>query len=229
MKRQPKWLQALGNTSDGVFVSDATQRIILWNKGAERLLGYSGSEVLQRHCYEVIAGRVRSGKQWCRSNCKVQRFVQGGRLVPNFNLRTATKEGREVWVNLSITALPNRKPLTLHLLRSATRQEQNEEMIEDILGTLRTHGALRHRRESKRGTARSSAPSALLTSPLGTLTPREWDVLRLLTKGLSTEAIAKRLKLSPLTVRKHVQNLLRKSGVHNRTQAVCLALKNGFC
>jgi DNA-binding NarL/FixJ family response regulator len=42
------------------------------------------------------------------------------------------------------------------------------------------------------------------------LTSREWQVLDLLRQGLSTSAIARRLVLSPVTVRTHVNNILRK-------------------
>jgi DNA-binding NarL/FixJ family response regulator len=43
-----------------------------------------------------------------------------------------------------------------------------------------------------------------------TLTSREWQVLDLLRQGLSTAAIARRLVVSPVTVRTHVNNILRK-------------------
>jgi DNA-binding NarL/FixJ family response regulator len=43
-----------------------------------------------------------------------------------------------------------------------------------------------------------------------TLTSREWQVLELLRQDLSTAAIARRLVLSPVTVRSHVNNILRK-------------------
>jgi DNA-binding NarL/FixJ family response regulator len=48
--------------------------------------------------------------------------------------------------------------------------------------------------------------------PIGyeALTSREWQVLDLLRQGLSTAAIARRLVLSPVTVRSHVNNILRK-------------------
>jgi DNA-binding NarL/FixJ family response regulator len=43
-----------------------------------------------------------------------------------------------------------------------------------------------------------------------TLTSREWQVLDLLRQGLTTAAIARKLVLSPVTVRSHVNNILRK-------------------
>ena len=57
------------------------------------------------------------------------------------------------------------------------------------------------------------------------LTPQEHTVLRLLTEGLSTRQMAARLFISPTTVRKHVQNLLKKLHVHNRLEALLLGFQ----
>ena len=49
------------------------------------------------------------------------------------------------------------------------------------------------------------------------LTPREKDVARLIHRGLTNDQIAKRLSLSPETVKTHVANVLRKFGVKRKT------------
>ena len=54
------------------------------------------------------------------------------------------------------------------------------------------------------------------------LTGREWDVIELMRAGLSTGTIADRLAISPVTVRRHVSELLRKLGVPTRAEAVAL-------
>ena len=60
------------------------------------------------------------------------------------------------------------------------------------------------------------------------LTARETQVLRQITMGLSNQEIADALKISVETVKEHVQNLLRKLSVNDRTQAAVWALRNGL-
>jgi DNA-binding CsgD family transcriptional regulator len=55
------------------------------------------------------------------------------------------------------------------------------------------------------------------------VTAREADVLRLVAEGLGNREIAARLYLSPRTVEKHVESLLRKTGARSRTQLVAIA------
>jgi DNA-binding NarL/FixJ family response regulator len=60
------------------------------------------------------------------------------------------------------------------------------------------------------------------------LTPREREVLELLSDGLSARQVARRLALSERTVNTHVANLYRKLGVSNRVQAVREAIRLGL-
>jgi DNA-binding NarL/FixJ family response regulator len=63
--------------------------------------------------------------------------------------------------------------------------------------------------------------------PAGVLSPREREILDLLSKGLSGEEAAKKLFLSPETVRTHVRNAMGKLGASTRVHAVALALQRG--
>jgi DNA-binding NarL/FixJ family response regulator len=57
------------------------------------------------------------------------------------------------------------------------------------------------------------------------LTRRELEVLSLLVEGLNQPEIAEKLFISPKTVGKHIEHILAKLGVHNRAQAVALAVR----
>src|SRR5262249_17555388 len=59
-------------------------------------------------------------------------------------------------------------------------------------------------------------------APTGELTRREWQVLELLARHLTTAEIAHRLFLEPVTVRTHVASILRKLQVPTRQAAVRL-------
>lgn len=58
------------------------------------------------------------------------------------------------------------------------------------------------------------------------LTQRESEVLRQLSHGLTNKEIAKMLGISYETVKEHVQHILRKVGVSDRTQAAVWAVRN---
>jgi DNA-binding NarL/FixJ family response regulator len=60
------------------------------------------------------------------------------------------------------------------------------------------------------------------------LSPREREVLRLITEGLGNAEIAERLTISEKTVRNHVSNLFDKLGVWTRAQAIVFAIDRGF-
>lgn len=68
--------------------------------------------------------------------------------------------------------------------------------------------------------AGSWRPTTGADAPASVLTPRELEVLQLLAEGLTNQGIAKRLDLSARTVKTHVQNLLAKLDVPDRTGAV---------
>ena len=57
------------------------------------------------------------------------------------------------------------------------------------------------------------------------LTPREIQVLAALSDGLSNKALARRLGISPHTVKFHIESLFKKLGVASRAEAVAKGLK----
>jgi ATP/maltotriose-dependent transcriptional regulator MalT len=70
-------------------------------------------------------------------------------------------------------------------------------------------------------------PAVREPSPSG-LTARELEVLRLISSGLSNQAIAERLFISEHTVHRHVANTLSKLDVSSRSAAVAHAAKLGL-
>ncbi|MDX6409712.1 MAG: hypothetical protein QOE13_2783 [Gaiellaceae bacterium] len=60
------------------------------------------------------------------------------------------------------------------------------------------------------------------------LTPRQYEVLRLLSEGCSTEEISEQLGVSVQTVRNHVREVLRRLRVHSRIAALAAARRRGL-
>jgi len=65
-------------------------------------------------------------------------------------------------------------------------------------------------------------------SPIDVLSGREMEVLRHIAEGCTNQEIAERLILSPTTIKTHVQNILQKLEVSDRTQAAVLAVRCGL-
>lgn len=109
-----------------------------------------------------------------------------------------------------------------YLLKSATRSDLVNAVNGAASGAAPTRGG-----ELKR-VANSMANRETPADTDIPLTPRETQVLRLVAMGLSNREIADALEISVETVKEHVQNLLRKVELADRTQAAVWALRNGL-
>ena len=87
--------------------------------------------------------------------------------------------------------------------------------------TATEHALKRHLPQPAAPTPPSAAP---LAPARGTVTERERQILRWVREGKSNHQIGQVLGISPLTVKNHIQKILRKLGAGNRAQAVAQAL-----
>ena len=93
---------------------------------------------------------------------------------------------------------------------------------DELIATIRTVHA-----------GKSHIPPAIaqkLAERMGTeeLTPREFDVLEQIVYGKSNKEIATELEISEATVKTHINSLLGKLGVTDRTQAATAAIQRGI-
>lgn len=100
-----------------------------------------------------------------------------------------------------------------------------EAFAEDIIYAIRV--ILRGKQFIDPEVIRYQATNILENKVLDELTPREYDVLEELGKGLSNYEIAKKLYISENTVKKHVSNILSKLELTHRTQAALLVNNAG--
>ena len=197
-------LDLFSRTADGVMAVDPECRIILWNRSAELILGRSAAEVLGRGCHEVFCGRDEYGNLFCHPHCSVLVMARQDEFARPYDLVTLAKDGTERRLNISTVLVPSpRGNIVVHLFRDVTDAGRQPRLPE--------------------GGASAASPSAHPQSP--SLTAREHEVLRLLARGESTPAIARRLFISAATVRNHAQNILTKLGAHSRLEAVAIAFR----
>ncbi len=109
-----------------------------------------------------------------------------------------------------------------YLVKLATRDE--------LLAAIRRAAAgesIWTREELRRVTGALSTPRVEIDLEVP-LTKRESEVLKQLAQGLSNKEIALALSISYETVKEHVQHILRKVGVSDRTQAAVWAVRKGL-
>ena len=74
----------------------------------------------------------------------------------------------------------------------------------------------------------ASAPRPHADARIDALTPREREVLMLMSRGLSNADVGRELVLEASTVKKHVANVLSKLDLRSRAQAVVFAYEHGL-
>ncbi len=208
-------------TADGVHVVDAEQRIIFWNRAAEKLLGFGAEEVLGRYCYDVIAGGDYQGHPFCRRGCPTIQAAKRGRSVPNYDVCSHKTGGEPVWLNVSVLAVDDPEgegQLAVHLFRDVSRRRQAEILAQQ---TIEAVG-----RYQPRGEEAEEDPDGPYPVPAPRLTRRELEVLRLLACGSSASVVAQTLGINTTTVRNHIEHILGKLGVHSRLEAVVHAAQH---
>jgi PAS domain S-box-containing protein len=198
-------------TGCAAFVSDENGVIGAWNKAAEKLMGRTAEEVIGKTCAETIAGTDVFGNRFCTEGCAIQRMVQNGEAVHNFQFDVRTAAGE--------TFLAGMCTLVIH-----GAEEERYSMVHLFQPIAPGRSGIG--RIVRAASAGAEATPQL--KPGTSLTAREREVLSLLEAGVPTQAMADSMKISVTTVRNHIQGILRKLGAHSRLEAVSTARRQGL-
>ncbi len=106
------------------------------------------------------------------------------------------------------------------------KHEQGDELLDAIRAVLAGLRYVSPQVAKAMSAAANRAPEGPESSQ--TLTPREQQIVRLITKGVSNQQIADALHISILTARKHRQNIMIKLGLHNGAEIAAYAMKSGL-
>lgn len=192
-------------TADPAFAVDQKHRVVAWNRGAEGLLGYEARSMLGKRCYRILCGTDLFGNRFCDRYCPVLNMARLDERVNPFQVNLRTGTGEMIRTSISIIALG---------------QGTSNSAIIHILKPMKQEQELQSNHDQKLSAWPSSSPIRL--------TRREIHVLRQLAEGAVTDQIAEHLRISVVTVRNHIQAILRKLRVHSRIEAVSLARSIGI-
>jgi len=207
------------DAADGVHIVAADQRIIFWNSAASRILGYEAKEVVGRFCFDVVAGGDYQGNPFCRRSCPTIQAAIRGKSVPNYDVLSRTKDGRDVWLNMSVLPAPDpdgNGALAVHLFRDVSKRRRAEILAQQTIAAVSQYSP----------SADDPADAEAYPAPEPPLTRRELEVLRLLTCGMRIAKVAESLGIKETTVRNHIEHILAKLGVHSRLEAVVFAAQH---
>jgi two-component system response regulator DegU len=212
----------------------------LFREGVKRILEFEKS-------FQVVA----EGEDGCEALRLVEEFQPDVVIMdinmPQKNGVEATRElvGKYPDTKIIILSIHDDENYVTHALQTGARGYLLKEMdgnalIEAVkvvaeggsyLHPKVTHNLVNEYRKLAAGVARSGGayvPAVEIRRPLHLLTRRECEVLQMLADGKSNRGIGESLFISEKTVKNHVSNILQKMNVNDRTQAVVVAIKNGW-
>lgn len=213
----------LETTADAAFAVDCEGLVVGWNAKATAVFGISATEAIGKACCSLITGSDECGSV-CSNCCPLIQALNtelvNQRAVDSFDLLVPTLDG-PVWHNVSVLLVADNshhKTIAIHILKKVDIRKRLEMVIRDfLLGAGLSPDA-----------SQAVINSYRLAKNAAILSPRELQILQMLSGGQSTEAIGDELCISRTTVNNHLQNILRKLDVHSRLEAIRRAEKSGL-
>lgn len=209
----------LEQTADAAYMVTGAGEIRSWNTAAERLFGYSASEVLGRNIDDLFEARDSLGTHALAGGSEAVTRSWDGTAggIPNFDLEVRTWAGTRIWVNVSTLIFDNRRTgqrLFVRLARDIDQRRRNEELLRRTVEAARLLVA--------------EADDTSRHAPVSPLSEQERRILRLFADGGSPKAIARELNISAQTLRNHLHHINVKLRTTNRLAAVTHAQQRGL-
>ncbi len=111
----------LASMQGGLFTIDKNARITSFNRAAEMITGFKKEEVLNKKCYTVIRSNL------CKSKCLLKKTLETGESMFNYDAIIRNKEGKEIPVNVTTSALRANNNViigALEIFRDLTERKQ---------------------------------------------------------------------------------------------------------
>lgn len=136
MERLMDFRNILENLFEGIYCVDAQRKIVFWNRGAERITGYSAAEVLGSSCSENILVHVdEEGRNLCIAGCPLSETIETGRHHTEGRIFLHHKNGHRVPVSVSVSVIRDaggRQVGAIEIFREDHEVSHDERFIEDL-------------------------------------------------------------------------------------------------
>jgi DNA-binding CsgD family transcriptional regulator len=209
--------QVLESLGESVAVVDRELRLV-WSK--DPLLEHyrPGEQMMGQPCYKAM---VRRDTPCPIEECPVRPVFQSGRPC-SVERHMITPDGKEIW--REARAYPifdgrGRVAFAARISFDITHRKKQESLRERDLENMERSLEEMSRIQLEHLPFQPSGPA---------LSPRELEVLRLMSQGLAKRQIAEVLGISLNTVKRHVSNIFNKLAVNDRAQAAVWAARNNL-
>jgi PAS domain S-box-containing protein len=183
--------------------------------------------------YEAVVGRRPADIELWESAAarrEIEHKITESGSFRGYELQLKTRDGKLVTCLVSAeTVTINGQYCILKAFQDISDRKRTElDLIAAIEGAMQDSTWLSQKIMDRLAALRTPTAPAGSTLPIVELTPREREVLGLITKGKSDDAIADKLSLTRNTVRNHVARLYSKIGAHNRGEAIIWARDRAY-
>ena len=100
-----KYIEILDQLFEPAYIIDDKQKILFWNKAAEKLTGYDAKSVIGKNCsLSEIVHTNESGEKLCLDQCPFQELLDKGK-VSEHNLFLSHKTGYRIPISLRMVRI----------------------------------------------------------------------------------------------------------------------------
>ena len=209
----------LEQTADAAYTVTEGGEICSWNTAAERLFGFTASEVVGGDIDAIFEARDALGTEALAGGLEAatRRSDKKSVGIANFDLEVRTRSQGRIWVNVSTIIFDNRRTgrrLFVRLARDISQRRMKEQLANRLLEAARQIVSL--------------ANDATDHTPVEPLSEQERRILKLFADGSNSATIGRTLGISTQTLRNHLHRINRKLRTHNRLEAVTHAQLRGL-